>query len=153
MIKKVRVIADYQFGKGAGKALFSDSCKFIHSKNHKIRQIMEGGKRIATLRASDGFLTLSIEGARRLHTHFPYPKLRVVMDDESIPFILEGKSAFAKNVIAVDPEIRAYEEVLLVDKRDNLIGTGKAILSAEEMLSAKRGVAVKVRYTRKHESY
>lgn len=144
-LKIVRTIADYQFGKGAGKALFPDSCSFIFSNTGKIRQIFDGSKRIATLVPNSGFLTVSIEGAKRLHKFFNFPKLRVVVMDEVSEFVASGKTVFAKHVVAVDENIRAGDEVLVVNTKDRLLATGKALLSAYEMLELKRGVAVKVR--------
>ncbi len=141
----VRRIADYQFGRGAGKVLFPDTCKFILSTTGKVRQIVDGGVRIATMKADSGWFTLSIEGARRLHSFFKYPKLRVVVDDRVSEFIASGKSVFAKHVIEVDDRIRANDEVIVVDTKDNLLATGRAVLSAFEMIEMTRGVAVKVR--------
>ena len=51
MLRIVRAVADYQFGKGAGKALFPDTCKFILSSTGRIRQIVDGNVRIATMKA------------------------------------------------------------------------------------------------------
>ncbi len=144
-LKIVRMIADYQFGRGAGVALFPDTCTFIYSKNGKIRQILDGGRRIATLKADSGLLTLSVEGARRLHKAFPFPRHRVVVLNEVSQFIADGKSVFAKHVVRVDEKIRANDEVLVVNELDELLATGKALLSAFEMLEVKRGVAVKTR--------
>jgi len=144
-LRIVRVIADYQFGKGAGKALFPDSCKFLLSSTGRIRQIFDGNTRIATMKADSGWFTLSIEGAKRLHRAFKYPKLRVVVIDEVSEFIAEGRSVFAKHVVDVDRSIRANDEVIVVNTKDELLATGKAILSAFEMLEMERGVAVKVR--------
>jgi uncharacterized protein with predicted RNA binding PUA domain len=143
-LRVVRAIADYQFGKGAGKALFPDSCRFILSPKNRIRQIIND-VRIATLKADSGWFTLSIEGARRLHAFFPYPKLRVVVMNDVANFIASGKNTFAKHVVDVDGSIRANDEVIVVDENDNLLATGKAILSAREMIEMKRGVAVSVR--------
>ena len=145
-LKKARIIADFQFGAGAGGFLFPDSVEFILSKTRRIAQIKENGNRIATLRSLDGLLTISIEGAKRLHRFFKYPGIRVVMNEESSEFIREGETAFCKHVIDADPAIKAYEEVILVDENDNLLATGKAMLSGEEMKIFNRGVAVKVRY-------
>jgi len=49
-LKKVRVIADYQFGKGCGKALFPDGVTFLLSRTNRVRQIMNNGQRIARQR-------------------------------------------------------------------------------------------------------
>lgn len=146
LLRMVRVIADYQFGRGAGKVLFPDSCKFVLSPTTgKIRQVKDGGVRIATLKADTGLFTLSIVGARRLHRFFEYPRLRVVVLREVSEFIAKGRSVFAKHVVDVDEIIRANDEVLVVDEDDNLLATGKAVLSAREMLEFERGVAVMVR--------
>ncbi|RLI80479.1 pseudouridine synthase [Archaeoglobales archaeon] len=143
----VRRIADYQFGKGAGKTLFPEDCRFILSPSSgRIRQIMDAkGVRIATMKADSGWFTLGIEGAKRLHNFFDYPKLRVVVLNEISMFIAEGKNVFAKHVVDVDEKIRANDEVIVVDEDDNLLATGKCMLSAFEMLEMRRGVAVSVR--------
>lgn len=148
-LRKVRTIADYQFGYGAGEALFpSDEVEFILSKTKRISQIIKEStkRRLATLRSSDGLLTIGIEGAKKLHYFFEYPKLRVVMNKESSEFVREGKTAFCKHVTEADTDIRAYDEVIIVDEKDELIGAGKAMLSGEEIKSFGWGVAVKVRY-------
>ena len=145
-LRKARVIADFQFGAGAGEALFTEDVRFVLSKTGRISQIFDAyGRRIATLRSSDGLFTLGIEGARRLHRFFKPPRLRVFVNEESASFVRRGKNAFCKHVLFADPGIRAYEEVLVVAENDELLATGKAMLSAEEMLAFKRGVAVKVR--------
>ena len=144
-LKQVRTVADYQFGRGVGNNLFAGDIGFIFSSTGRIRQILDGDKRIATVRAKDGFLTLSIEGARRLHSSLDYPGSRVVIQKDVSSFIKEGRNVFARHVIDVDPEIRAHEEVLVVDEDDELLATGRANLSAKEMTSFERGVAVDVR--------
>ncbi|ADB57331.1 PUA domain-containing protein [Archaeoglobus profundus] len=146
LLKMVRVIADYQFGRGAGKALFPDKCKFVLSPTTgKVRQIKYEGVRLATLKADTGLFTLSIEGAKRLHRAFDYPKLRVVVLKDVAEFIAKGRNVFAKHVVNVDESIRANDEVLVVDEDDNLLATGRAVLSAREMMEFDRGMAVMVR--------
>ncbi|RLI73257.1 pseudouridine synthase [Archaeoglobales archaeon] len=144
-LKIVRTIADYQFGRGAGKALFPKTCKFVLSPSSgRIRQIVDG-VRIATMKADSGWFTLGIEGARRLHKAFEYPKLRVVVLNEVAEFIAKGKNVFAKHVVDVDKNIRANDEVIVVDEDDNLLATGKCVISACEILEMDRGVAVSIR--------
>lgn len=144
-LKRIRTIADYQFGKGVGNILFPDGVKLRMSTTNRVRQIFFNNHRIATLRAKDGLLTLSIEGARRLHEFLKYPEQRVVVNNEAAPFVAEGKNVFAKHVVLVHHEIRAGDEVLVVDEEDNLLATGKSILSAIEMQAFKKGKAVEVR--------
>jgi predicted RNA-binding protein (TIGR00451 family) len=48
-------------------------------------------------------------------------------------------------VVAADQEIRPAEEVLVVDSKDRLLASGRALLSGQEMLAFKVGKAVQVR--------
>lgn len=145
-LRAIRMLADYQFGPGAGKVLFSDSVNFIMSTKGRVRQILDGETRIATVKAGSGWLTISIEAARRLHSLFPYPQLRAVVLNSVSQFIQEGGNVFSKHVVEVDESIRSNDEVLLVDEQNYLLATGKAILCAREMLELNRGMAVDVRW-------
>ncbi len=145
-LRKIKMIANYQFGMGAGDALFSGNLKIVKSKNTgKIRNVFVNGVHVASLRADDGFFTLKIEGARRLHTHFPFPHLRVIVSDESAEFNSIGKNVFAKFVLDADNNIRPGDEVLVVDEQDNLIAVGRTLMNRFEMLHFSKGMAVKVR--------
>jgi uncharacterized protein with predicted RNA binding PUA domain len=69
----------------------------------------------------------------------------VVIRDDVAGFVAEGKNAFAKHVVSADPDIRAGDEVLVVDSTDTLVACGTAMLSGDEMLAFNYGGAVKVR--------
>ncbi len=145
---RVRGIANYQFRAAIGHQVFPDNCQVEISKSSgRIRRVIFNAQILATIRAHDGFLVLTIEGARRLHNAIPFPKLRVVVVQEVAPFISEGRSVFAKHVIAVDPQLRAGDEVIVVDGQDRLLAVGRASLSPQEMLDLTRGVAVKIRHS------
>lgn len=145
-IRKIKRIADYQFGKGAGEALFRGKIKIIKSKKTgKIRNVFCNEKHVVSMRASDGFFSLKAEGGKKLHLYFKYPKMRVVISDESKPFIKKGKNVFAKFVVDACKELRPYDEALIVDENDELIAVGQCILIREEMIDFERGMAVKIR--------
>jgi len=145
-IEKIKYIADYQFGKGAGEALFTGDIKIEKSrKTGKIRHVYDGKDLIATIRASDGIFVLNMNGAKRLHSYLPYPKNRVVVNSDAEPFAREGKSIFAKFVIDIDINIRANEEILIVNQNDDLLAFGKSILNAREIKDFNTGQAVKTR--------
>ncbi|MEM3675897.1 MAG: tRNA guanosine(15) transglycosylase TgtA [Thermoplasmataceae archaeon] len=144
-IEKLRRIADFQFGIGTGKILFPDGVDVRRSRaTGRIRTVLLNGKLIGTLRAHDGFLTLSEEGIRRLHSGSIFPKHRVVVSDESIQFNRSGYNVFFKFVKEADPEIIAGNEVIVVDSLDNIVAAGKATVPGFEMVQFKRGVAVNV---------
>ncbi len=143
---KIKSISDMQFGKGAGTAFLNGKVRTVKSKKtDKIRNIYQNDKHILSMRAPDGMFTLKIEGAKVLHKLFKYPKLRVIVDDDAVPFIKDGKSVFAKFVEDCDPELRPFDECLIVDNKDNLIGNGRCLLNRLEMLSFNYGMAVKTR--------
>ncbi len=144
-LNRVRIIADYQFGRDAGCVLFPDNVEFRMSSTGRVRQILLEGKRIATVKAHDGMLTLGIAGAMRLHRFLKFPGKRVVVNSDSAPYVANGKNAFSKHVVTADPEIRAGEEVMVVDEKDNFLATGKAVLCAIEMTAFKKGMSVEVR--------
>jgi conserved protein with predicted RNA binding PUA domain len=145
MLRQVRVIADFQFGRGAGNAIFPDDCDFILSRTGRIRQITLSGKRLATVRAADGRLTLGIEGAERFRAGLHPPAYRVVVTGEVAEVIGQGKNVFARHVVTADPAIRAGDEVVVVNPSDVLLATGEAVLSGREMQVFNYGAAVKVR--------
>ncbi|NJE07802.1 tRNA guanosine(15) transglycosylase TgtA [Thermococcus sp. M39] len=140
----IQAVAEYQFGEGASEA-FKDAFVELSRKTGMPRQIKAKGKHLATFRAEDGLLTLGIEGAKRLHKILPYPRMRVVVNDDAEPFARKGKNVFAKFVIDADENIRPYDEVLVVNKNDELLATGQTLLSGKELKIFQQGLAVKVR--------
>lgn len=148
LLRRIRTIGDFQFGKGAGEAIFPDGCTFHLSTTGRIRQAHLDGDRLATVRAQDGRLTLGIAGALRLAAHIPPPCYRVTVQEDVAAFIADGKNTMAKHVVSADEEIRAGDEVLVVTGEDNLLATGAALLSGREMLAFNYGVAVKIRQGR-----
>jgi uncharacterized protein with predicted RNA binding PUA domain len=145
MLRRVRIIADYQFGKNTGELLFPENSRFITSRRGGVRQVIMDGRRLATLRAHDGRLTLGLAGAERLSEILPPPRYRVRIRDEVSPYIAAGKSVFAKHVCDADPMIQAGDEVLVVSGNGSLLAVGSAQLSGEEMCRSGSGVAVQVR--------
>jgi len=144
--RRISAVADLQFGKKASKVLLNGKIKIIKSKKTgKIRNIYRDEKHILSMRASDGMFTLKIMGAQLLHDCFKYPKLRVIVENDAIPFISEGKSVFSKFVIECDEFLRPMDECLIVSKNDDLIAVGRCLLNKFEMLSFKYGIAVKTR--------
>ncbi len=143
---KIRQIADYQFGRGVGKALFPDEVEITFSKTTgRIRHVYLNGKRIATLRPKDGMFSLTIEGAKRILENVKDLRNWIKVEDAAASSIASGKSVFAKHVLDADEEIRPKQEVIILDRHGNLLAVGRAVLTGREMKAFKTGVAVKVR--------
>jgi uncharacterized protein with predicted RNA binding PUA domain len=152
-LKRIRAVADYQFGKGAGEELFPDRVQILFSKRTgRIRYVYLDGKRIATMRPTDGFFSLSVYGAKRIVQHVARAECYVVVRDDVSRFIAEGGDVFAVHVVKADAEVRAKDEVIVLDSARSVLAVGRAVLSGEEMMAFKRGVAVKVRRGSEDES-
>ncbi len=145
-LRKIRAIADFQFGRGAGEALFQGDVKIIKSKNTgKIRNVVVDGKHVASLRAEDGLFTLKLDGGIRLHRYFKPLHMRVVVNEDSAQFNRGGRNVFSKFVLDCDGNIRPGDEVLIVDEGDNFLAVGRALMNCWEMKKFKKGMCIKVR--------
>jgi len=146
-ISRVRAVADYQFGKGVGAKLFPEDVLIEYSKRTgRIRYINLEDERLATLRPTDGLLSLSIKAAKFMAANLPSAHCFVTIKNEVSKFIAKGGDVFAVHIVKVDPEIRAKDEVIVLDERGNVLAVGRATLSSIEMTAFKTGVAVKVRH-------
>ncbi len=145
-LRKIRSVANYQFGKDVEKKLFPDRVKIVYSKRTgKIRHTYLDGKLLATLRPTNGLFSLTIEGAKRMMKNVRKQRLWVKVMTEAEPFIVKGKSVFAKHVVNSDNEIRPQEEVVVINEKNEVLAVGKALLTGMEMKAFRRGVAVRVR--------
>jgi predicted RNA-binding protein (TIGR00451 family) len=145
-LRRIRAVAEYQFGPGSGMALFPDEVRMIHSRNTgRIRHIHLGETLIATFRPNDGVFTLTIAAARRLLVQVPDLGYTVTVTEDAAPFVSQGKNVFAKHVLSAGEKIRPGDEVIIVAVKSGVIGVGKALLIGDEMKSFKIGVAIKTR--------
>lgn len=146
-LTRIRATADYQFGKGVGEILFPDNVEIEYSHSTgRIRYITLGGERIATLRPTDGLLSLSIKAAQTLITKMPTVPCTVVVRQDVSKYIAKGGDVFAAHVVKADPQIHSKEEVIVLDEKGAVLAVGRAFLSSAEMIAFKIGVAVKVRH-------
>lgn len=146
LYKKVDSIFSYQFGKPLFSIVDREKVSLQRSKNTgKIRNVILDGRQILSLRASDGLYSLNYQGALIIHSSFPFPAHRVVVDPDVSEFVKDGKNVFSKFVKEADDTIRPHDEVIIVDPDDNFIAYGRTVLNREEMLNFQRGIAVKNR--------
>jgi conserved protein with predicted RNA binding PUA domain len=144
---RVRSIADYQFGKGVGTKLFPEDITIqLSPRTGRIRYINLDGERLATLRPTDGLLSLSIKAAETMAKDIPEAKCFVTVKNEVASYIAKGGDVFAVHVVKVDDEVGAKDEVIAIDEDRNLLAVGRTLLSSGEIRAFKTGAAVKTRH-------
>jgi uncharacterized protein with predicted RNA binding PUA domain len=152
----LRTIADYQFGAGAGRALFpgDEELTVVRTSSGRPQQVRRSGlhengdedgdgdeERVVSY-GIDGRFTLGIAGGKCLYDAIGRPTVEV--GDESVPFVREEKNAFSKFVRDVDEDIRPGDEVI-VTYDGTVLAVGCAEVSARAMGDFDTGVAVSVR--------
>jgi uncharacterized protein with predicted RNA binding PUA domain len=146
-LRRVRSVADYQFGKGVGEALFPDCVEILFSKaTGRIRYVNLNGERLATLRPTDGLLALSVAAARLMVEQLGLARCLVTVRDDVSEFVADGGDVFAAHVVKVDDGVHAKDELIVLDEAGAVLAVGRALLSGVEMCAFKIGVAVKVRH-------
>ncbi len=135
----IRAIADYQFGKKAGEALFPDLR--TEARYPKLRATDSDGTQLAAMVPTVGLLALSPAGARRW-VDSDVPTRRVKIDD----FVPHG-SVLAPGIVAASDSIRVGEEVVV--EGPSAFGVGRAEMPGPAMEESTRGIAVDVRHVEK----
>ena len=143
-LEALETVADYQFGVCAGAALFGGSVSVRRTSSGRPQQVLVDGERVVSY-GTDGRVTLGIAGGRRLQAALEPPAYRVVVGDDSEPFVRDGRNVFAKFIREVDPAVRPRDEVLVEHYDGGLLAVGRAELSAAAMRDFDTGMAVSVR--------
>ena len=120
-----------------------DGCSFVYSKTKRVRNVhSEDGKHLFSPRLRDGGLSLTLEGARRLHgSEIP----TVVVNDDSIPFTRKGRNVMHGFISDVKGELNPGLPCLLESEDGTFLGHGVALCTASEARCFTKGIAVKVR--------
>ena len=132
----LRAIADYQFGDGAGDAVFENLR--VESRYPKLRAHDSDGTQLAALVPQYGVLSFTLAGARHW-AESDAPTKRVEIDS----FVPHG-SVLAPGVVDASEDIRVGDEVVV--EGPVAFGVGRAEMSGPEMRASTRGVAVEVRH-------
>jgi len=132
----VKAIADYQFGPGAGDALFDDVR--TESRYPKLRVQDRDGKQLAAMVPQYGVLSFTLAGARRW-VDSEAPTKRVEID----AFAPHG-SVLAPGVVDAADDVRVGDEVVIEGPK--AFAVGRAEMSGPEMAESTRGIAANVRH-------
>lgn len=147
-LRKIKTICDYQFGPLITDVLFdnNNNIRIKFSKNTgRMRHIYYQENLLLNFRPTNGFFTLSLFSAKKIIKSVPKPILRVIVQNEISEFIKKGRNVFCKHIIDIDDNLRALDEVIIVNQKDELLAIGKLMFPVPYLRSFKRGIAVNVR--------
>jgi archaeosine synthase len=137
-INGLKSIVRYQFNSKDADVLIPSGYRL---KGRYNKHLFFENQLVATLQFDTGLFSLNLKGGQLLS--------EVDLNWVEIDFKLETNTLFAPGVIDSDSKILPRDEVVIVRKGD-VVGVGKAVMSGEEMKKAKKGVAVRVRHRQKH---
>ena len=143
----------------------NEICKgstFTMSTTGRIRNMFDSnGDHLFSPRLAEGGISLTLKGAKILHSKrvdgmpsgfsqdnqfYPGKGLAwVVVNDDAVPFIKQGRNVMHGFVDSVDPWIRPNDNVLIVNSQGKLVGFGRSTSSSSEFASFTKGIAVKTR--------
>ena len=111
----------------------------INGKNYNIKYSLRA------LFIFEQITNKSFEIKTLLDNYIFFYSMILASNKDSEPFALDGKSVFSKFVVECDENIRARDEVLIVNEEDKLLAYGKSLLSAVEINNFQTGQAIKTR--------
>lgn len=138
----LRATADYQFGADAGEVLVPEDADF-RGRLYRTVVCEVDGEQLCTFVGSNGSLSLTIAGGRRLLELDAY-WVRIGFDGSK----LRGSSLFAIGIEEADNAIRPGDEVIILDPDQQVIAVGKSEMSGREMCEFENGLAVHLRHKR-----
>ena len=120
-----------------------DGSSFVYSKTKRVRNVhASDGEHILSPRMRDGGLSLTLEGARRLHGS---GISTVVVNDDSVPFTRKGRNVMHGFITDVKGELNPGLPCLLESEDGTFLGHGVALCTASEARCFTKGIAIKVR--------
>ena len=148
-LRKIRELADSQFGDGCGELLLPRDRIAVLSRSpalDRMDEIVCDGNIIGAILfdpPSGDKLILRPPAAERMLSKM---KGKVVADAGALPSIGDGSNLMGPGVLSADESICVGDEVVVLTPEGKIHATGVARRSGAEMAQKGRGVAVKVRW-------
>lgn len=142
-VLKLQHTIDALFGTGISKHLPKDIEITFSKKTGRIREVYQNKNLLCTLRI-DGGLAITTYFAQILLKNKKFYQNCIEINEDSKPFVQDGKSVFCKHVTWAGKKILIGADVPVL-YQGRVIAVGRAVVNSEMMMTLKRGVAVKVR--------
>ena len=133
------------------------------SRTGRIRNVIDSeGVHLFSPRLAEGGLSLTVEGAKKLHamrkdsipSDFSVGSNQdnigkglawVVVDSDAEPFVRQGRNVMHGFVKACDEWTRPGETVIIVNENSELLAIGRSQSTPRELSTFTKGIAIKVR--------
>ena len=141
--RQVESLLRWEYGPVVGPMLAASGVGQRSRRSGRLRTILVG-ERPAFVVGVDGIPRPTFFGAAQLLPLLSDARGRVVVADDAVPFVQQGRSLFARFVVSADPSLVPDSSAILVDGSDALLAVGRLVLAPHEMPQLRRGVAVRV---------
>jgi 7-cyano-7-deazaguanine tRNA-ribosyltransferase len=139
----VAAICDHQLGPDCTDLVLKEPLRFVRSRTTgRVKNVFSAEEHVLSIRAYDGLCSLKLPGAARI---LGTGRHQVVAKDDAAPFVRQGKNVFSRFVVRADPALRPADEAIVVTGSGELLGVGRSEMTAAEMATFRRGVAVRIR--------
>ena len=140
----------------------TDGMSARKSKTDRMINVSSGEKHILSPRLTDGGISLTLGGAAMLYSfnhgvpnrfesedeieEEDHPGIpRVLLSDDAIPFVGQGRNVMHGYIDGADPHITPGQPCVIVSSSGDLIAHGVSLATSLEMSLFRKGIAVKVR--------
>ena len=120
---------------------------FVMSRTRRVNNILLDGVHIFSQRLTDGGLSFTNDGAKWVHKSMNGQNCMpiVVVDGDAEPFIRDGRNVMHGFILRCDGSPKNGMPCLITNELGELVGHGISQCGSTEMLSFRKGIAVKVR--------
>lgn len=142
---RVRMLAQYHFGRECGDRFISPHVRVLRGRHYDYERIfayLESGKeRLGRIDKTSGHIELSYEGASKIS------KFRTNFIDLNTNN-LRGSTIFQPALKAIDEKLCAGDEVFIYDDDGRFIGVGEMLVNASTAVLLRHGPIVDIRKKR-----
>ncbi len=144
--QSIKMIADFQFGPGAGIALIGSAARFLQSRNDNIKTIdgfeSHGKLQLGRYIRSSGHIILNYQGGERLSEQSGIAVTLNTLD-------ISGTTIFKPGIEHIDEGLCAGDEVVILGPNREYLGVGSLVVSSATYSRMRRGAIVKIRKLKK----
>ena len=141
--RQVARLLEWRYGRAVASGLVEGLRGERSRRTGRLRAIVRDGQPDWVI-GTDGVPRPTFRGATRLHACLAPGRERVVVHEDAVPFVREGRSLFSTFVVQADSGLVPGASALLVDANESLLAVGRLLLAPHEMGRLRRGVAVRV---------